>query len=164
MISFLWHGRILGGGGPPPPGIVNPPGWSGEEFAATDYSLSGPATAFSQFVIKSDGTWETSAYGNVSGVNSGNWITPTTAGIGSSYKVRMTVTDSFGTGTAITVVNGAASVSSLASHRIFSVETTRSTSGTRIGRRTVLVEIFSLTDVLLSSASFIISAAAEVGS
>jgi hypothetical protein len=161
VISFFLHGRILGGGGPPPPGIVNPPGWSGALFGSSAYSTSGTASAAAEFEIRSDGTWEATSDAEP---QTGNWIAPGSVGIGASYKVQLTVVDSFGAGSGITIIHEAAAVSSLSSNRKFRVEVTRSTGGTRIARRNVRVDIFSLADALLSSGIFVVEVVVEVGS
>jgi hypothetical protein len=57
-------------------------------------------TAYAEYTIGSDGTI---TYGSSNGSGTaGNWTTPTTAGIGSSYWVRFTETASSGAGVTVT--------------------------------------------------------------
>lgn len=155
MMPFLLHGRVLGGGGPPP-GIINPPGWSGAEYISDVYVFGSPATANVSFTMYPDGTYT----GLSSGMDSGPWILPTGVGVGSTYKVRFTVTDSFGSAT---VVNEAPTITVLSVARTFSIEVTKTTGGSRTARRTVLLELFNASDVLVGSGTFVAIGIAEYG-
>lgn len=156
MIPFLLHARLGSGGGGG--GVINPPGWNGITYGSTDYQLGSPASALASFTIKSDGTWETLSDAGAVG---GNWAGSPVAGIGSGYEVRFTVTSSFGGGT---VVNEASAWTALSANRLFSVQVSRSVSGTTLATRTVLAEIRPVGGSVVASGSFTLSASAEVGS
>jgi hypothetical protein len=73
----------------PPSGIVNPLTLDGDLYSS---QKSGGGTADSTVTLLSDGTWTGAAVPDVgsTGPASGNWYSPTTVGIGSSYWVRFT--------------------------------------------------------------------------
>lgn len=157
MIHFLLQ-RRLAGGGAPPPGVTNPPDWDGGLYEVVQYALNSTVSALSTFTLKSDGTWSgTSDTGAVGG----NWINPPSAGVGAGYKVQFTVTGSFGAGT---VTNGASAPVSLSADRSFSVQVSRSVSGTTRAQRTVRADIYTSADVLVATGTFTVAAEAEVGS
>ena len=54
-------------------------------------------TAYGELIFNSNGTIQAGT-SNIGIQNAGNWATPTTTGIGSSYWVRFTQTGSYGTG------------------------------------------------------------------
>jgi hypothetical protein len=61
---------------------------AGTPFAAENYTLGDPATA--ELVFETNGTWN--FYGEDNGNSSGNWATPTTAGVGTGYWIQWTRT------------------------------------------------------------------------
>lgn len=156
MIPFLLHARLTEGGGSG--GLIDPPGWNGVSFDASDYQLGSPASALASFTINSDGTWSTLSD---AGPITGNWFGTPAPGVGAGYEVRFTVTSTFGAGT---VVNQASTRVGLGSNRTFSLQVSRSTSGTSLANRTVLVEIWPVGGSVASTSSFTVSAVAEVGS
>lgn len=157
MIPFLLHARLLGGGGGG--GVINPPGWAGDTYDSADFQLGVPASAVATFTVTKDGTWSSTAN---TGSESGNWHSAPAADIGAGYEIRYTVTSTFGTGT---VVNEASAWIALSANRTFSLTVSRSTNGTTLATRTVLVEIrASGGGAVLASGSFTMSCTAEVGS
>ncbi|MGL6223893.1 MAG: hypothetical protein ACRC6L_09955 [Steroidobacteraceae bacterium] len=155
MMPFLLHGRVLGGGGPPP-GIIDPPGWTAAEYVSDVYVFGSPATATVSFTMFPDGTYTASS----GRTDSGPWILPTGVGVGSAYKVRFTVTDSFGTAV---VTNGAPTITVLSTARTITMVVEKTTGGSRTARRTVLLELFNASDVLVASGSFEMVGIAEYG-
>lgn len=156
MISFLWQHR-LAGAGETPPTVTNPPDWDGATFRKVAYALSGTVTATSTFAINPDGSWSGT---DGSGAAGGYWINPHAAGVGSGYKVQFVVTGSLGSGT---VTNGAASISSLSATRSFVVQASTAVSGTTTCQRTIRVDIYDASDVLVASGSCMLTATAEKG-
>ena len=77
-----------GGGGVT---IANPPAYNNTGYTSTDYSYGYAQVTLTYFA---NGTYQIYDNGNEGGfvIVSGNWATPTTAGIGSSYWVRFTRT------------------------------------------------------------------------
>lgn len=71
--------------------IVNPPGYNNGSRTSTDFSFGYAQVTLNYF---SNGTYEFYDNGGEGGyqISSGNWATPTTAGVGSNYWVRFTRT------------------------------------------------------------------------
>ena len=101
-------------------------------FGDTPY----PGLAFAYYLFNSNGVITYWANG-VNNAAVGNWASPTTAGIGSSYWIRFTQTSSFGTSTETGSARGAWISLSIAPD--FGVEV----SGPGYGSRTYTVQIAS---------------------
>jgi hypothetical protein len=93
-----------------------------------DGSTFPPGTAYAEFRFQADGTITYGNNGTFSG-SMGNWTTPTTTGIGSSYWIRFTQTASSGT---TTETGGTRGVwLSLSSGRTYGLERTENGQGYR---------------------------------
>jgi hypothetical protein len=87
-LSFSYNTSSGGGGGVT---IANPPAYNNQSYTSTDYSLGYAQATLTYFA---NGTYQVYDNGSEGGfaITSGNWATPTTAGIGSSHWVRFTRT------------------------------------------------------------------------
>ena len=129
-------------------------------------STTSPTQASAQLTLtcKTDGTWTISGGTGdlVTGTPlSGNWGTPTTAGAGSSYEDKFTVTNQTGPGT---VTNEATAYTTVSTNRIFRL-TVNSTAGVRTGTLDVQMQVRKLgttTPVADDTASWTVTA--DVGS
>jgi len=71
--------------------------WNGTSYTDTGSYPDAPSAA-SRFFVYSDGTW--SATQDTAGTSTnGNWVSPTTTGIGSYYWVKFTITSTSGSST-----------------------------------------------------------------
>ena len=101
------------------------------------FGLASPGdTAFAEYRFLTNGTLTYGDNGTFSG-SMGNWTTPTTTGIGSSYWIRFTQTASSGTSTETGSTRGV--WLQLSSDRIYGLERT----ATGLGYRVYTVEISS---------------------
>lgn len=139
MIPGLLHGRLLGGG--VPSGIIASPSYPTTLAFAVGYY---DAEVEGIFTIRPNGTWDTVEpwYTDESGV----WYLPTTAGIGSSFEVRMTptrlpVNEQGVTDVPGILTNDAANWVPLSSARSIKLKVSRYTQGRSIADYNVLIEI-----------------------
>lgn len=100
--------------------VVNPIVFTGEPYDSSAAGGGGGASCSQTLTLNTDGTFSVTGSGDAYETDSGNWYSPTTTGIGSSYWVRFTRTawNSQGSATATTgwlQLSSARSISAAAS-------------------------------------------------
>lgn len=139
--------------------IVATPGYSGASYADIKWVTSGSITCGITFTIKADGTWLMDKVYNAGGA-SGNWFTPTTAGVGAGYSVRFTITKTFGD--TADIVNPAPTFQTISTDRTLSVKLTATFNTTKYCTYSVRVEIKNnATGLVVSNHTFDIEVSAE---
>jgi hypothetical protein len=129
VIPGLLHQRLLGAGGGGP-GVVDPPPWNGASYFGSDLTFAPEdSIAAVDFTLLSDGTFLVADQDGAP-LGSGNWYTPTTPGIGSSFEALASVVQTSGSPAGITVTNPMAAYASLSAGQNLTIENIVEVSGT----------------------------------
>lgn len=132
-------------------GVVINPGYTTLGATASISHGSGNATATASFELFSNGTYSLTEHGG--GSQTGNWFTPTTAGIGSTYKVQWTFTQgSHGAGS-VGSSNPAPTPTSLSSDQTFTCFLTYGAGGvsSSVSNGSLQIEILDASNTVLSN-------------
>ena len=139
--------------------ISNPLGFNGNTYSDTDPFITNSANC--SVSLYSDGTWTVDS-GSLGNLASGNWATPTTTGIGSSYWVRYTLNSTSGssTGTTWTTTTGWLALSSTRTALVTASSPT--VNRTRTAAYTVDIASDSAGTTIVSTSTITLTASSQV--
>jgi hypothetical protein len=125
MIPGLLHQRLLAAAG-----VADPPAWSGVTYEADKLTFAPTdAVASIQFTLSNDGTFGVIDQ-DFAVLGDGSWFSPNGDDVGAGYEALVSVTQTSGSGSGITINNQMSSYTAINVNRSLTIANEVAVSGT----------------------------------